>query len=78
MKRSLELLNVTSSGLEDPVFTHSYRKNDDELLNEARKLVDLNEQEAFLRKFFEDKPHGFVKSKSYLANLLKSKDPAYA
>ncbi len=78
MKRSLELLGVTSSGLEEPVFTHSYRKNDDELLKEALKVVDLNEQENFLRKFFENKPHGFVKSKSHLANLIKLKDPVYA
>ena len=78
MKKSLELLGVTSSGLKNPVFIQSYEKNDDELLVEAKKLNTSDLQKEFLRSFFKDKPHGFPKSKCYFAKLVSLKEPDYS
>ncbi|OGI19449.1 MAG: hypothetical protein A3B68_03925 [Candidatus Melainabacteria bacterium RIFCSPHIGHO2_02_FULL_34_12] len=75
MKKSLELLGVTSSGLEASI---EKKKNDENLVNEAALISDLDEREKFLLSFLEKKTHGYVKSKCLLADLIKSKNPAYA
>ena len=78
MKKSLELLGVKSSGLEDLPSVLGASKNDDEVFNEAIKINNLVERETYLRKFLEKKSSGYPKSKCLLAELIKMSDLKYA
>ena len=73
MKKSLEILNITSSSLEEVSKKGPKKKNDDDISNELNNLT-IEDQEEHLRKLLEKKPHGFVKSKRLLANFVRSKD----
>lgn len=78
MKESLRLLGVESSGLDFYGSNKLPELDDDEVIKEAEKINNLLLKEAFLRKIMDKRPFGHVKSKRYLAKLLKIKDPKYA
>lgn len=78
MKESLKLFGVTSAGFEDANSAAYKKKSDDEVFEEANNVKDLQEREAFLRKILQTLPVGYVKSKGFLAELIKEKDPHFA
>ena len=73
MKKSLEILGVKSSSLEEIDIIGPRKKNDSDVSAELENLTE-EEQENHLRKLLEKKPTGLVGSKRLLAKLVKNKD----
>ena len=73
MKKSLEILGVESSSLEEIDKIGPRKKNDSDISQELESLTE-EEKESHLRKLLEKKPNGFVSSKRLLAKLVKNKD----
>lgn len=71
MKESLKLLRVLSSGIGDRTIID---KSDDEIFEEANILTDCCEKVAYLKRFVGEKTTGYLKSKLYLASLVKKCD----
>lgn len=78
MKKSLEILGIKSSGLEDALLNPGHIKSDDEVFDEASKIGDQKERENLLREALKNKTTGYPKSMFLLADLIKESDPAYA
>ncbi len=78
MKESLSILGVKSSGLEDVKKIASKKRTDEDIFNEIDKVASPEEKEKYLREFFKKRPHGFVKSKLYLARQIKNTDLKFA
>lgn len=78
MKRSLELLGIEGSGLVLDNLRYNNKKTDEELLSEIKKIYNEAEEEKYLRSVIDKKRAGLVKSKRYLANLVKKSDPLFA
>ena len=78
MKESLQILGVTSSGLEGIENIVSNKRNDNEVFTEIEQIINPEEREHYLRKLLESKPDGFIKSKLLLAEQIKNKDLKYA
>ena len=78
MKKSLELLGIESSGLVQDSLKAENRKTDEELLALVEKIGSEAEKEKYLRSVIDKKSAGLVKSKRYLANLVKGNDPLFA
>lgn len=78
MKESFSILGIKTSGLEDIKKIASKRRNDEDVFNDIENITDPEEREKYLRKLFEKKPHGYVKTKLLLANQIRSKDLKYA
>jgi|GEM_PF-3257559 len=76
MKKSLELLGVESSGLDETRKKNILNKSldDNESLIEVGKLSSLNEKEAYLKTLLEKYPQGYIGSKLLLSELVKEKD----
>ncbi len=78
MKKSLELLDVQSSGIEANIAIRQAKKNEEEVEFSLDEILDPAEKENYLKKLLEKRPHGFVKAKRTLANLLREKDLKYS
>ena len=53
MKKSLDILEIKSSGLEDIEKIGLQKKNDEFILNEIDRIAVPEEQEKYLRKLLE-------------------------
>lgn len=74
MEKSLKLLNINSSGFENKF----KNKSDNEVYKEANQMLDLNQKITFLKNNLNDSSYFYIKSKRYLAELIKDIDPQLA
>ncbi len=78
MDKSLKVLDVKESGLKDRDAIVKVRKSDEQLLDSASQIKNLDEKISFLSEELKDFPTGLVKSKLLLSNLIKDTNLKFA
>lgn len=74
MKEAISVLNVNSSGLEERDTVAKKSRTDNEIIQKANSLSNLEEKEKYLIEELKDLPTGLVKSKLLLSEIIKDKN----